>query len=171
MLRNVLTTVWAWFWNWGLVEIWNLNFNHKMEAEVWSRFSKIFLVKTLRRRFGHIFEAEVLSRFWSWILVKILRLKLDQKIWSWILFKSFRLKFGQDFEADIWLSFWAYVWSRLQSWISINLRYDLKAITLVRALNPWAVVPLAIYPQCKWNGFPYCHKGEMGAAFRYLEQL
>ena len=58
------------------VEIWNLNFNHEIEAEVLSRFSSISLVKSLRLRFSHIFEAEVRS-------------------------KILKLNFGQDSKAEV----------------------------------------------------------------------
>ena len=37
--------------------------------------------------------------------------------------------FDQDFEADIW--------SRFRSWISTNLRHDLKTVILLEACNPW----------------------------------
>ena len=40
------------------------------------------------------------------------------------------LKFGRYFGAEFWSRFWG--------WILINLWYDLKPVTLVRALNPWA---------------------------------
>ena len=91
-----------------------------MLTTVWSRFRSRGLVEILNLNFGHNIEAEVWSRLWSVFSVKTLK-----------------LKFGQDLVADIWLSFWAKAWSRLWSWILINLRYDWKAITLVRALNPW----------------------------------
>ena len=58
------------------VEIWNLNFNHEIEAEVLSRFSSISLVKGLRLRFSQIFEAEVRS-------------------------KILKLNFGQDSKAEV----------------------------------------------------------------------
>ena len=45
--------------------------------------------------------------------------------------------FGQDFETEVWSSFWS--WSLIEWWslILINLCNELKAFTLIRALSPW----------------------------------
>ena len=48
-----------------------------------------------------------------------------------------KLKFGKIFEAE--------VWSRFRGWILINLCYDLKAHTLVRALNFLEMVLFSLY--------------------------
>ena len=57
-----------------------------------------------------ILMTTVWSRFWNWGLLEILYL-------------------GQNFDADVWMSFWGYIW--------INLRYDLNAVTLLKALSLW----------------------------------
>ena len=43
--------------------------------------------------------------------------------------ESLKLSFGQEFEAKFW--------SRCFSWNLINLHCDLKAVTVVKAPNPW----------------------------------
>ena len=46
------------------------------------------------------------SIFWSWGLLEIFNLNFGHDI-EVILVRSSKLKFGQDFEADLCLSFWA----------------------------------------------------------------
>ena len=69
-------------------------------------------------KFRHNIGSEVCSRFWSKFLVKTLR-----------------LRFGQAFEAEVWLGFWG--WVLINLWFLINFWYELKAVSLMRALNPW----------------------------------
>ena len=87
-------------------------------------------VEILRLTFGQYFDPEVFeagpwSRFWNKSLVTT-------------LVGILRLKFGHDFEAEGRLIFW--------SWILVNLWYDLKAVTLLKATNLWVpIMPLAMF--------------------------
>ena len=72
MLRNMLMTVWSRFWEWGLVDILNLNFGHYFEAYFWSSLWGWDLVKILKLKFGQDFKAEFCSSPQRWSLVKTL---------------------------------------------------------------------------------------------------
>ena len=109
-----------------------------MITTVWSRFWSQSLVKILRLKFGQLFERKNCSDFvqkvgqeikvdvqlilWSWSFVNILML-----MFGW----TSKLKLGRDFEG-----------------LCKNLWYDLKAATLVKALNPWVSYAFGLW---QWN--------------------
>jgi len=81
----------------SLVQIWNVNFGHKVKFLFWL--------------WGQGFK--VCSRFWSWCSGKILKLKFghyfaaDAWLWLWSSFLvEILVWFGQDFEVDARSRFW-----------------------------------------------------------------
>ena len=78
-------------------------------------------------RVGHSFWFMWIHFIQSPIIAYPCQLLVGGLIWAMLL-KAEKLNFGQDFECKGWSKFW--------SWILINLLYDLKAINLVRTLNP-----------------------------------
>ena len=97
-------------------------FGRDFEAEIWN----MNLVKISEEKCGQDFEVSVLSIIWAWYVVKI---------WRWSLAEIMKVKFGQDLETGVWSRFKGQD-SEAELRILINLWYGLKAITLMRALNP-----------------------------------
>ena len=102
----------------SLVKILKLKSSQNIEAEVWSTFKKN---SDFEQKVGQDFEVEAKPILWSWSFVNILIL-----MFSWTL----KLKLDRDFEG-----------------MCENLWYDLKAATLVRALNPWVSYAFGLW-QC-----------------------
>ena len=78
-------------------------------------------ISDFEQKVGQVFEVEAKLILWSWSFVNILIL-----MFSWTL----KLKLDRDFEG-----------------MCENLWYDLKAATLVRALNPWVSYAFGLW-QC-----------------------
>ena len=79
-------------------------------------------VAILKLRFGR--DLTLIPQYWRY-----------WRFWSIFLVKTLRLRFGQAFEAEVWLGFWG--WVLINLWFLINFWYELKAVSLMRALNPW----------------------------------
>ena len=54
--------------------------------------------------------------------------------WSWRLVNILKLRIGQEFLAEVWSIFWSSILIIIGV---LNLCYDLKAISWVKALNAW----------------------------------
>ena len=78
-------------------------------------------ISDFEQKVGQVFEVEAKLILWSWSFVNILIL-----MFSWTL----KLKLDRGFEG-----------------LCKNLWYDLKAATLVRALNPWVSYAFGLW-QC-----------------------
>ena len=76
----------------------------------------------------------MMAELWTGFLKPNFSQDFEATVWSnggWSLFKFLRLKFGGDFETEVWLRFKG--WSLVDI---LNLKFDLKAATLVKTLNP-----------------------------------